>query len=257
MSSAIIDSSQVSNLSDKLHSVDFHSPAKIFQNKHAIHQFENVTPDVSMPGTPLLTPQHNNGFDFGSDSSSAIANSPSLPPTADHTPPSLSPQSSGEEEPRQKEEQKQPIDSPAPSSSGETYNEDSSPSNSTLSIPLDQRGVPTPSSSTSLPARPTTPSQFVFKRPQYNKEYHHTHFHHLEKKDTIFHDLKRMFKPSKDKANKDGSKSRSRSASVKSKSSQISFANEFNKNLEEKYGKWGKLLFLFRLLVSFKKRTVY
>jgi hypothetical protein len=66
-----------------------------------------------------------------------------------------------------------------------------------------------------------------------------------------------MFKPSKDKANKDGSKSRSRSASVKSKSSQISFANEFNKNLEEKYGKWGKLLFLFRLLVSFKKRTVY
>lgn len=209
--SIIIDSSHLTTnknqqeFQDKLYNVDFHAPAKIFQNKHAIHQFENVTPDVSMPGTPLLTPHHQK-YEYGSDTSSVGFPSPSLPPTAVHTPPSLSPQNSDNK----------------PTSDDDTL---SSASKTT---------VPHSASLTSLPVRPTTPSQFVFKRPQYNKEYHHTHFHHLEKKDTILHDLKKFFKSDK-------SKKKEKEPSLKKSSSEISFANEFNRDLEGKYGKWGKI----------------
>ncbi len=200
--SIIIDSSNINNDNnfDKLYNVDFHAPAKIFRNKHAVHQFENVTPDVSMPGTPLLTP--NNKYEYGSDTSSVGFPSPSLPPTAVHTPPSLSPQNSD----------------------NKSTKSDESPSGT----------VSHSTSVTSLPGRPTTPSQFVFKKPQYNKEYHHTHFHHLEKKDTIVHGLKKFFKSDKSKK-----KEKKSTPSIKS-TSEISFANEFNRDLEGKYGKWGK-----------------
>lgn len=215
--SIIIDSNNnMNNNFDKLYNVDFHAPAKIFRNKHAVHQFENVTPDVSIPGTPLLTP--NNKYEYGSDTSSVGFPSPSLPPTAVHTPPSLSPQHS---------------DSGNKASSTHGSN-DSSVSNSTTSVPHS-------ASVTSLPSRPTTPSQFVFKKPQYNKEYHHTHFHHLEKKETILHDLKKFFKSDKSKKKEKSLKKSTTSPSIKS-TSEISFANEFNRDLEGKYGKWGKFV---------------
>jgi len=96
-------------------------------------------------------------------------------------------------------------------------------------------------------SRTSTPAQFVFKKPEYNSHYHHTHFHHLEKKDTIFHDLKRFFKKNQDKKKKkhlldDTSSVRSSGSSVYSRQSDLSFANEFNKNLEGRYGKWGELI---------------
>ncbi|KAI8092419.1 kinase-like domain-containing protein [Gilbertella persicaria] len=204
-------------LTEKLNRVDFNAPAKIFQNKHAIHQFENVTPDVSMPGTPLLTP-HRQHPKYESDSSSGYP-SPSLPPTAVHTPPSLSPQHSGDESSSKSKS------TPKQRSFDESY------SASTTS--LNTKGIPYSASTNSLPVRPTTPSQFVFKKPQYNKEYHHTHFHRLEKKDTIFKDLKKLFKSEKKKE---------RYKTHHKTSSEVSFANEFNRDLEGKYGKWGRFV---------------
>lgn len=233
--SIIIDSTHVTSehqLADKLHKVDFNQPAKIFQNKHAVHQFENVTPDVSMPGTPLLTPHRYNGSNqdgASSETSSVGFPSPSLPPTAVHTPPSLSPQHSGDEQTLNDSTKKS-------SSSDDT--------SSIASSSLDAKGIPHSASVSSLPVRPTTPSQFIFKRPNYNKEYHHTHFHHLEKKDTIFKDLKKLFKGDKHKkksAKKDRVDKKSKTPSVKS-SSELSFANEFNRDLEGKYGKWGRFV---------------
>ncbi|KAL9556916.1 hypothetical protein MBANPS3_001627 [Mucor bainieri] len=233
--SIIIDSTHVTSehqLADKLHKVDFNQPAKIFQNKHAVHQFENVTPDVSMPGTPLLTPHRYNGSNqdgISSETSSVGFPSPSLPPTAVHTPPSLSPQHSGDEQTLNNSTKKS-------SSSDDT--------SSIASSSLDAKGIPHSASVSSLPVRPTTPSQFIFKRPNYNKEYHHTHFHHLEKKDTIFKDLKKLFKGDKHKkksAKKDSTDKKSKTPSVKS-SSELSFANEFNRDLEGKYGKWGRFV---------------
>lgn len=189
----------VNQLTDKLQQIDFNSPAKIFQNKHAVHQFHNITPDVSMPGTPLLSPHNKRSSQTLYDSDTH-----SLPTTAVHTPPSLSPHHSDDDNDKPREKK---------SNDNEKDNYYHS-SNSTVS----------------LPSRPATPSQFVFKRPQYNKEYHHTHFHHLEKKDTIFHDLKRFFK---------GDKKKKKLPSIAS-NSDLSFANEFNRDLEGKYGKWGK-----------------
>ncbi|KAI8638280.1 kinase-like domain-containing protein [Parasitella parasitica] len=214
---------------NKLHKADFNQPAKIFQNKHAIHQFENVTPDVSMPGTPLLTPHryHGNNNDGASSAASSVGfPSPSLPPTAVHTPPSLSPQHSGDEN----------VSNTKKSSSSDDIS-------STASFSIDAKGIPHSASVSSLPVRPTTPSQFIFKRPTYNKEYHHTHFHHLEKKETIFKDLKKLFKGDKNKkrSSKKDTDKKSKSPSIKS-SSELSFANEFNRDLEGKYGKWGRFV---------------
>lgn len=226
--SIVIDSSHLTptkednHFSDKLYNVDFHSPAKIFQNKHAVHQYENVTPDVSMPGTPSLTPNYPK-YEYGSDTSSVGFPSPSLPPTAVHTPPSLSPQNSDSNNNNNNNK-------PSSSSTG-SYDENSSASASLT--------VPHSASITSLPGRPSTPSQFVFKKPQYNKEYHHTHFHHLEKKETIFHGLKKFLKS--DKSKKKEKHLKKSTPSIKS-TSEISFANEFNRDLEGKYGKWGRFV---------------
>ncbi|KAG1049582.1 hypothetical protein G6F43_008097 [Rhizopus delemar] len=197
----------VHQLSDKLQNIDFDSPAKIFQNKHAVHQFHNITPDVSMPGTPLLTPHHKHTM-YDSDTHS-------LPPTAVHTPPSLSPNHSDDED-----NNKSPLVTSRKASSDEELNH----------LPVKNSYS---SSTSSLPSRPGTPSQFVFKRPQYNKEYHHTHFHHLEKKETIFHDLKRFLK---------GDKKKTKKAPSITSNSDLSFANEFNRDLEGKYGKWGRFV---------------
>lgn len=97
----------------------------------------------------------------------------------------------------------------------------------------------------SPPTRPSTPSQFIFKKPSYDKHYHHTHFHHhhhqQEKKanNGLFKDLKKLFKSS----SKSKSSNSSSTTSIKS-SSEASFANEFNRDIEGKYGKWGKYLLL-------------
>lgn len=195
-SSAAVDIANNKNTEfvNKLHHADFLSPAKIFQNKHAVHQFENVTPDISIPGTPSLVPK---------DEDNHPEYTLSLPQTSIDTPSSLSPEHSGDE------------------TLSSNVNNDSS------------------SASVTAPSRPTTPSQFIFKKPEYNKQYHHTHFHHhhhSEKKDTLFKDIKKLFKSSDKK--KKAAASRSSTTSVYS---DHSFANEFNKDLEGKYGKWGML----------------
>ncbi|KAI8971664.1 kinase-like domain-containing protein [Mycotypha africana] len=240
------------HFAQKLQDLDFHSPAKIFQTKHAVHQFENVTPDVSIPGTPLLTPNRAHKSIY------STLPSPSLPPTAVHTPPSLSPQNSdngGEQINKEADDMTKKQEKKASSASSSA----STSSSSTHSFPsanaslgsLDTKGIP--ASVTSLPVRPTTPSQFVFKKPHYNKEYHHTHFHHLEKKDTILHDLKKLFKKSSDKKkntkhhhqppHRDSDKTRHSSlSSTHTAASDVSFANEFNRGLEGKYGKWGRFV---------------
>ncbi|KAI7904239.1 kinase-like domain-containing protein [Cokeromyces recurvatus] len=204
------NSSHINNLSERLREVDFNSPAKIFQNKHAIHQFENVTPDISIPSTPR--------YHDGGGAASQYTTSPGA-----QTPRSISP-TSGEQRPK------------PPSTASEVMSSSKSPSR-----PLSQSG-------TASISRTSTPSQFVFKKPEYNSHYHHTHFHHLEKKDTIFHDLKRFFKKGHDKKKTkklldDTSSVRSSGASsVHSRYSDLSFANEFNKNLEGRYGKWGEFV---------------
>lgn len=209
----------LSSISERLNNVDFNSPAKIFQRKHAIHQFENVTPDISGRGSPSAITSAK--FNYDSDvTSESEARDHHL-----HTPRSLSPENLNHKQDCNKSNNTSKKQHSPPS---DYDSEDGS---------VSQRG----SSSTSLT---NTPSQFVFKKPEYNSHYHHTHFHHLEKKDTVFHDLKRFFKKNQDKKKKkhllDDSSVRSSGSSVYSRQSDLSFANEFNKDLEARYGKWGK-----------------
>lgn len=202
----------ISNLSERLHNVDFDSPAKIFQNKHAIHQFENVTPDIAGHESPSYVGHAK--FQYDSDVEAAESQS--------HTSRSMSPEIADRDNHRQNGSEK-----PSPPATA--------PQSDIVSVSQLE---------TSHISRVSTPSQFVFKKPEYDSHYHHTHFHHLDKKDTIFHDLKRIFKKNQDKKKKkllvdDESSVRSSGSSVYSKQSDLSFANEFNKNLESRYGKWG------------------
>ncbi|KAI8877658.1 kinase-like protein [Backusella circina FSU 941] len=200
MSSLIIDSSQIS---EQLFNAEFHTPAKVLQSGLTIQPFEPI-PDV---------------YDYGSDTSSINAASPSLSPTAVNSPLSLTPQSSSADE---------HDNSLLPTQ----YSQESI----TTVSPLDERGLPLINSSVnSLVA---TPSQFIFKRPKYNKQYQHTHFHHLEKKDSLLQDIKNIFKSKSKKKNMSRS-----SSTVSSKyGSELSFANEFNRDLEGKYGKQGRFV---------------
>ncbi|KAL9554787.1 hypothetical protein MBANPS3_002643 [Mucor bainieri] len=232
----------ISSLSDRLREVDFESPAKIFQNKHAIHQFENVTPDISTPGTPAIAPSARFGYESADNIASSGAQTPSSQhsPSSAHTPRSMSPESS-EEAVHHKHHHKHHHTSSAKPSHPAT--EASSATDYTSS----SAARPTSAIGSAAISRTNTPAQFVFKKPEYNSHYHHTHFHHLEKKDTIFHDLKRFFKKNQDKKKKkhlldDASSVRSSGSSVYSRQSDLSFANEFNKNLEGRYGKWGEFV---------------
>ncbi|KAI7868904.1 kinase-like domain-containing protein [Spinellus fusiger] len=193
-----------SYLSEQLCSVDFHTPAKILQSKQPAQQFENVTPASSLPGTPayIRYPYHMSVPELSSASMT-------LPATTSHTPSTLSPHTSGE----------QSKDYSPPSSQPTLHF--ASPEKDTDSIQTK-----------------TTPSQFVFKKPEYNSHYHSTHFHH-EPKNDFFNDIKRFFKSDKKK------KKTTDSISIKSTSSRasdLSFANEFNKNIEGRYGKWGRFV---------------
>ncbi|KAI9259463.1 kinase-like domain-containing protein [Phascolomyces articulosus] len=304
----------VHNLSDRLHAADFDSPAKIFQSKQ-LHpqqngfQFENVTPDVSIPGTPGY---HEHPVDdyFSSHDEAVTATatpttpSPQLKPqpfvSGVDTPTSLSPRESGEkskedldqEEQEEQQKKKRPqLDLRHPSSgtivtsTSSSQHRLSSPrivisTTSSPSTPLSlsrpvskdqshdeeddnatvsslgggshsgyrQRRVledpaPSASTSTSIPSRPSTPSQFMFKKPEYNSKYHQTHFHRLEKEKTLFHGLKRFFR--NDKKNKSQSKKHPKPLLTKSNNSSmsdLSFANEFNKDIEGRYGKWGRFV---------------
>jgi hypothetical protein len=209
MSSLIIDSSQIS---EQLFNAEFHTPAKVLQSGLPIQPFEPI-PDE---------------YDYGSDSSSTDGASPSLSPTAVNSPLSLTPQSS-----RTDEHENSLIPS--------QYSEESIATDS----PLDERGLPlTNSSVNSLVA---TPSQFIFKRPKYNKHYQHTHFHHLEKKDSLLQDIKNIFKSK----NKKKGMSRSSSTVSSKYGSELSFANEFNRDLEGKYGKQGNFLYFPLFLLFF------
>ncbi|KAI9317632.1 kinase-like domain-containing protein [Dichotomocladium elegans] len=78
----------------------------------------------------------------------------------------------------------------------------------------------------------------MFRKPEYNTKYKQTHFHHLEKKDTIFHGLKRFFKHDKHKHKEREHKIRSTNGSM----TDLSFANEFNTDIEGRYGKWGRFV---------------
>ncbi|KAI8140607.1 kinase-like domain-containing protein [Fennellomyces sp. T-0311] len=255
----------VHNLSDRLQAADFDTPAKIFQ-KRGGYQFENVTPDVSVPGTPGYHEQPDDGFTSVDEASPAMK--PSSGPGAD-TPTSLSPHHSDETQERPKAKTRTSsgtivttstshrlssprivissssspstplsLSRPASKDNNDADIEDDDDDTATVSS-LGPDPTPSASTSTSIPSRPSTPSQFMFKRPEYDSKYKQTHFHRVEKDKNLFHGLKRFFKGDKKKSKKHA---KTYASSVNSSVSDLSFANEFNKDIEGRYGKWGRFV---------------
>lgn len=89
------------------------------------------------------------------------------------------------------------------------------------------------------PTLSSTGDQFIFKKPIYNQHYHDTHYHHLERHDSLFQDIKQMFKRNPS-TRTNSPTAATTSSSISSITSDYSFGNEFNKDLEHRYGKWGK-----------------
>ncbi|KAI7860662.1 kinase-like domain-containing protein [Circinella umbellata] len=255
---------QMKQLTDRMQYMNFNEPAKIFRNRNGVHQFENITPYPSVPGTPnpatirQQSPspptqshhqQQNNSRGL---SPPTIITSDGLVSTTFATP-----------------------DTPSSSLSIKSNTSSSEGSNRTnnkqqvkfLQRPTFSERSKSQASSISSIDSAATPSQFVFKKPKYNSRYHQTHFHHLKKKDTIFHDLKRFFKGGTSGADSTSGDERSSSkkkkiqrlsahepmqaypsmdsndtVSVSSRKSNLSFANEFNKDIEARYGKWGRFV---------------
>ncbi|ORY98650.1 kinase-like domain-containing protein [Syncephalastrum racemosum] len=72
----------------------------------------------------------------------------------------------------------------------------------------------------------STPSQFVFRKPEYNQQYHRTHFHRpsCERRDS-FLGLRRYFQTEEDESDPNDT-----------------FANRFRQDIERRYGKWGRYI---------------
>ncbi|KAI9301792.1 kinase-like domain-containing protein [Cunninghamella echinulata] len=95
---------------------------------------------------------------------------------------------------------------------------------------------------------PSTPNRFIFNKPAYDDHYHKTHYHHLQRHTSLFKDFKQLFK--KTPLNhllhlqhqQQQPKSSLESVALSPSVSDYSFGNEFNKDLESKYGTWGSFV---------------
>ncbi|KAI8575370.1 hypothetical protein K450DRAFT_262122 [Umbelopsis ramanniana AG] len=189
------------------------------------------------------------------DKDSSDESKQSQRPTS-YSPPSMSPRETGYQQTPASSFSTSKRDSSSPRQSSQPQLRDvetppyySRPSSPSSSYGSTESNSPVPKSS--LTIRPPTPSQFIFKKPEYNLHYQTTHYHHSEsspKSPGIFHELRRFFGGTLDTVtSRDGAESvcSDDAASVKttnSRSSEISFANKFNDNLEGKYGKWGRFI---------------
>lgn len=218
-------------LSSRMESLNLEEPAKIFRDKHGVHQFENITPDISMPGTPIH--EHRQP---------PLDQQQHLAP---ETPRSMTNAGGGSSSSPSKASTPEPTTATAATAADVPVVQ---VTNDSVKSTLGSTTFQQTSSRPSTPSPPGTPSQFVFNKPRYNNRYMQTHFHHQpntkKKKDTLLHDLKRLIKKS-DKNDTQPSPPPPPAPDdtlsiASSRHSGLSFANEFNTDLEARYGKWGK-----------------
>lgn len=103
------------------------------------------------------------------------------------------------------------------------------------------------SSSSSTPSESCTalPSQFVFKKPEYNEQYHRNHFHRpcCERRDAFlgWYDLRRFFVSEQQQQQQQQPPSPSSSSTCSSLSDHdTTFGNQIRQDIEGRYGRWGK-----------------
>ncbi|KAI8381550.1 kinase-like domain-containing protein [Radiomyces spectabilis] len=97
----------------------------------------------------------------------------------------------------------------------------------------------------------STPSQFIFKKPEYDHQYHQTHFHRQSSQDRkdfllAWSDLRRFFvtestHPPRAPSPSSSSTSQQRTPEEELKRSD-NFANQFRQNIGGRYGTWGRYI---------------
>ncbi|KAI7868085.1 kinase-like domain-containing protein [Spinellus fusiger] len=206
-------------------------------------KYDLVTPDRSMPTSPTLSPAvvtHTTATSRSHHHSpSSSVTSPSLDVAelsrllqSAQTRPSR-PTSQLVQSPLAQSPLVQSSKPPSPSSSSSSSSNNNNNNNNSPTLPTNAPvscAVPRPTL-THRPASLCTPSQFIFKKPEYNQHYHQTHFHRPsmeEHKDSflVWSDLRRFFVP-------DAEEERPRSGT---------FANQFRQDIGSKYGTWGRYI---------------
>ncbi|KAI9308096.1 kinase-like domain-containing protein [Cunninghamella echinulata] len=197
-----------------------------------IHQrYDLVTPDRSLPSSPTLCPAQITHEIVNRQSTSQVVDVNELTKLLQKVsvkktrprsqliftskPPSPTSSSSS------------PTLSPLPPPRASSYN-----NNNTKPLSISRPHLP------HRPATCTTPTQFIFKKPEYDQHYHDTHFHHHKKpplqesprntsKDLsiIWTDLRRFFVNPVD-------------PNTKSET----FGNQFRQNIGTRYGTWGRYI---------------
>ncbi|KAI8342401.1 kinase-like domain-containing protein [Chlamydoabsidia padenii] len=244
-------------------------------------RYDLVTPERSLPSSPSLSPAQITHENVNRHTSSPTVDVSELARLLQRASSSSSLSAVGANKPRPRSQLVLTSKPPSPSPSSSTS---SSPTLSPLPPPvctngkedttmatLDTPKIP-PSTTVSTNTRPAlhhravTPTQFIFKKPEYDQHYHETHFHHhppqskkkssttttttttavnddsgtsnkgQDRKDptlTSWTDLRRFFVSDNtvmttvgDRHNKDDS----------------TFGNQFRKNIGTRYGTWGRYI---------------
>ncbi|ORX58162.1 Pkinase-domain-containing protein [Hesseltinella vesiculosa] len=186
-----------------------------------VQRYDLVTPERSVPSSPTISPAQINHEHVNRNSTSSV----DLTELTKLLQKSIS---------------KQHLPRPRPRSQLILTSKPPTPTSSTSLSPLQPPSSPAPmdihgkNSRPPLPHRPatcSTPTQFVFKKPEYDQHYHDTHFHHhkpsspAEPKNLgmIWSDLRRFFVWDQDQENN-------------------AFANQFRQHLGARYGTWGRYI---------------
>ncbi|KAF7722035.1 serine/threonine protein kinase [Apophysomyces ossiformis] len=216
-----------------------------------MQRYDLVTPDRSVPSSPTLSPavvthttatshvhHHYNAHDQQavdvSELTKRLQSAASRPPRPrsqlflSSKPPSPSTSTSSPSSSVLPQQQKQPA------------------SNEGTSTPPLPSNTPRPAL-THRPASASTPSQFIFKKPEYNQHYHQTHFHRQpansdrSSKDlfVVWSDLRRFF-ASDQASSSAGSSCSSVQMTDDEKLKSDTFANQFRQDIGGRYGTWGR-----------------
>ncbi|KAI8874669.1 kinase-like protein [Backusella circina FSU 941] len=236
---------------------------------HLVNQrYEVVTPDRSVPSSPSITPavvthtfatsskpQRHHSWEINNNNNTQLDFS-ELSKLLLYTQKQQQ-QQQGQQPQKQKRPRSQLFQSskpPSPTLSTSSA-EPTFSNHSNTAIPTLQKHRPVlnhrPASTTAA-----TPSQFIFKKPEYDERYHQTHFHRqsppptstsstmTNEKDKLLTwstDLKRFFHQQPPPSPTRSTHSQDENESVVSNKSET-FANKFRQDISGRYGTWGKYI---------------
>lgn len=234
---------------------------------HLVNQrYDIVTPERSVPSSPSLSPAVVTHTTATSSKPQRRSWDPSAVDLSELS--KLLASNSSKKNPRPRSQLFQSSKPPSPTLSTSSA-EPTFCTNSNAAAPILSQQQPRPILSHRPASTCSTPSQFVFKKPEYDERYHQTHFHrsnkndyhHLqqqqqqqsqERKDLFlaWSDLRRFFVNTQQSQQYPVSPTHSTSPSINQPTTETTvksdtFANQFRQDIGGRYGTWGKVYISF------------